>query len=481
MRRTVGALVLTISVLSVVAGPAAGSTAPIGAAGSGAGVLGLTPVGSPGLSVAIDPGRSASREVVVSNRSASLRLTVHLDPSGAAASWMTLSDVVETLEPHASARVSVEIQVPANAVPGELAGAVVASVEQTVRASDGSSVAEKSSPVSVPISVKVNGAPTAQVSVVGARAVEEQGHKYLEIQFQNVGATSMVMRGRVHVPGGHPAAYDVRANAAPLTTTIARIPWSPPSSGAVGISVDAGDARGDQATWSGSVAAASAPTTGATTPPTDVVQTAVGAGHVGEHGLSLVFLVIAIVIAALWLLYEVARARARKRARIRRLAAVVASIDTDAIAVAPLVSNGPAAAPATPLVSNGPAAASAAAASRPVVVSEEQVNAVAVQLAALVNAIDRLTDRLDSQGTPGAAPTRPAPRVTPRTPPVLRAVPVVVTPRPARAAEAGDEAETEPPVIAAAAGGETDPFDWPTEQQLERFAEGRRAARREFE
>ena len=99
MRRTVGALVLTISVLSVVAGPAAGSTAPIGAARSGAGVLGLTPVGSPGLSVAIDPGRSASREVVVSNRSASLRLTVHLDPSGAAASWMTLSDVVETLEP----------------------------------------------------------------------------------------------------------------------------------------------------------------------------------------------------------------------------------------------------------------------------------------------------------------------------------------------------------------------------------------------
>ena len=202
----------------------------------------------------------------------------------------------------------------------------------------------------------------------------------------------------------------------------------------------------------------------------------------GEHGLSLVFLVIAIVIAALWLLYEVARARACKRARIRRLAAVVASIDTDAIAVAPLVSNGPAAAPATPLVSNGPAAASAAAASRPVVVSEEQVNTVAVQLAALVNAIDRLTDRLDSQGTPGAAPTRPAPRVTPRTPArAARAVPVVVTPRPARAAEAGDEAETEPPVIAAAAGGETDPFDWPTEQQLERFAEGRRATRREFE
>ena len=94
---------------------------PVGAAASS---------GSSRVSVKLDPGASAQRSFTVTNRSTTLRLTVAIEAVDATArsdgdvnysstasidgpaSWVTFSDIVETLEPGASARVTASVAPP---------------------------------------------------------------------------------------------------------------------------------------------------------------------------------------------------------------------------------------------------------------------------------------------------------------------------------------------------------------------------------
>lgn len=102
------------------------------------------PAGARGFSVTIDPGNTANRRFVIANHSANLRLRVRLEPvvsSSVQASWVTLSDVVETLEPGAHALVSARVLVPSNAVPGSVTITVNACVEHAALAADGQQVA----------------------------------------------------------------------------------------------------------------------------------------------------------------------------------------------------------------------------------------------------------------------------------------------------------------------------------------------------
>ncbi len=112
--------------------------------------LTITPVGptTGRLDVAVDPGQSVQRSFVVANRSSTIRLTVRLAGVDATASagdsvtyahgasndgpgsWISLSDVVSTIEPGAQVRVSVNVAPPATVDPGNVMAGVVATVDQ---------------------------------------------------------------------------------------------------------------------------------------------------------------------------------------------------------------------------------------------------------------------------------------------------------------------------------------------------------------
>ena len=433
MRRRGGALVLiAIGALFVAPDPVSAAMKSVAETAVPASALGVVAVGaapnSPGFALAADPGGSAKRTFVVTNHSSDLRLGVRLDPVGSPAtgtgsnstgahstpaSWLTLSDVVETLEPGASATVTIAILVPADAIPGDVVAGVRVHVDQAVRVADGSPVPGNPS-VSLPVAIKVNGAPTAQVSVVDVRAVQEQGKNLLEIEFRNVGATSMLMSGRVEVGGAHPQTLPVRANAAPLSGTTVRVPWvKPPGSKGVAVSVSAGDARGDQASWNGLVGAAPSP---ATAPGrSEAAPVAALASPHRSHTPFSAFVLLALALALTWFLFELTRARRRRRTLAARVT--------------------------VPTI--GATAVGASASGR--VPASEQIDGVAIQLAALVGAIDRLVERIDAS----AEPTEPT------------------------------ESSAIAPVPSGAATWVVDPaypYDWPTEEQLDRFLERRRGA-----
>src|SRR5690349_21093527 len=94
-------------------------TAPPTAVPSNA--IGLTFSDQPGagLAVSIDAGQSEEHDLVVSNHSSDLRLTVRLTATDATgvlgagpASWISFSDDVVQLQPHAVAPVQMNIAVP---------------------------------------------------------------------------------------------------------------------------------------------------------------------------------------------------------------------------------------------------------------------------------------------------------------------------------------------------------------------------------
>jgi hypothetical protein len=471
MTRSIGArLAIAIGVLTI-ATPATASASTADAAGAGVPAGALTmrvagaSVGVRAIDVEIDPGKSATRRVVVVNHSADLRLTTHLGPvavgptegsTGAQPSWVTLSDVVETLEPGASASVTARILVPANAVPGAVVVNLVARVERAVRVSDGSPVPGTPS-ASVPIRMTVKGAPTAQVSIVGVQSVNEQGQDYLAIEFQNVGATAIVMHGRARVATSPPVTYAVDARVGPLTSTVARVAWvKPAGSKGITVSVDTVNARGDQAAWNGTVAA--------TTPTTVAVvhgsaAAASASTPVDKRDPFLLGVLATVALAVLWFAYEMVRALVRRRKR-RRL-----------LKLAGLIAGGREQEP-------GPAPA-------PVAANADQIGAVAAQIGALVGAIENLTARLDAAtASPFGAPFT-APEPVPGAP-VLTAVPALGTPIPApppppsaMPAQA-PRREPAPKFVAAAAEiasalGNDYPYDWPTPEQLDRFVSRRRA------
>lgn len=422
--------------------------------------LQLTPIGSTGggsgagIALEVDPGASVKRSFVVTNRSTALRVTVHLagvdatvrssgnvtyarnastdGPGG----WLTLSDVVTTLEPGAKVRVALTVTPPANATPGDMTAGIVARVDQAARASDNSSVNE-TAVVTLPVTIKIKGAPTALVSIASVTAVKADGHDYLGITFQNSGATANSMTGQVRVSGPHPRATPVHATIAPLTHTNVRVPFTMPNDAkAVPVSVSTTDARGDEATWSGDVGSSSRSAAPASEAPRAHSTPRHASSTGASHGASLPPLALALVAlgflaAAVWFGLEIRRNRAGRRAvRAARPAPIAMS-------------------------AAGPAPGDAA-----------HMGAVATQLAALVDAIDRLVGRLGEVTVPvaGTPVASPSPSPSPSSEPVEGPVPR--NPAPMFFAPAANRG---PP-------DEFDPYDWPTEEQLDQFAARRRAA-----
>jgi len=441
-------------------------------------------VDAPRVSVALDPGSSSSRTFVVTNHSSDLRLTVEFSAvdastsaSGAVkyassassdgpASWVTLSDLMATIEPGASERVSLTVEPPANALPGSVIAGVVASIDHAARADDGSAVAVHAS-VSLPVAIKINGAPTALVSISDVSAVKDHGKVYLDITFENAGGTANTMVGQVDVTGGR--TYSVRTPVAPLKQTQVRVPFAMPNGAkTASVSVATQDAAGDQADWSGSVGFET-PTASPAAPgqqpsggrPATVSPS--GARSLPRPALALTVLVFA--AAAIWFAAELRRNRSRRRS--------------------------------LPPV---PTTAAAYAAYAPVVA--DPLVAVVSQLGALVEAVDRLVTGIGGAPAPAevatststsdaAAPTAPTAPTPPPVPTPTATAPAA-TPAPAPAPPAAPaappkSAATELAELAALISmpaspsvpefDESDPYDWPTQAQLDDFAERRRQSR----
>ena len=466
----VAGVLVAIAIMTTTASVPATAGAATVARASEAGASGLhlqiAPVGSTagagggGIAVTVDPGASVQRSFVVTNRSAGLRVTVQLAgvdattrPGGnveyaasasadGAGSWLTMSDIVTTLEPGANARVTLTIEPPANVAPGNVSAGVVARVENAARVSDNRAVAGTTA-VSMPVAINVKGAATALVSIASVRAVKSGGRTSLEITFQNGGATPATMSGTVKVAGAHSQTTPVHAAIAPLTHTIVRVPIAMPSDAPVPVSVATSDARGDDASWSGNVGedAAEVP---ASIPAKQTSHTAshAASGSAGIPRAALVVVALVFGAAAIWFALELRRNRARRRAHV----------------VAPRLPS----ATAQP-VATAPGAA--------VPAELEHMGAVGAQLAALVEAIDRLVGRLGEVAIPMAPAPTPAPRP---------AAPTPAPPRPDEPITRDPALDPGPMFYAPAASGvpgdEVDPFDWPSQAQLDRFAERRRAA-----
>jgi hypothetical protein len=151
---------------------------------------------------------------------------------------------------------------------------------------------------------------------------------------------------------------------------------------------------------------------------------------------ALIVVALLFVAAAVWFALEIRRNRAGRRSR----------------GAAP----GPGAAPvagAVAAAAAGSAGSAGAAAARAASADGAQLTAIAEQLGALVASIDRLVTRMGDGG--GADP---------QSKPELARVPVPANPAPmffAPAAQRGPDAEF-------------DPYDWPTQRQLDDFAARRR-------
>ncbi len=218
MRRLIALLVGVASVLVVAARPVAADPGAPGTAPTTASVpadavgLSLAQVAGSGLAVTLDPGASEEHDLVVSNHTANLRLTIKLtatDATGnlgtAAASWLAFGDDAIQLDPHVATTVPMTIAVPHDTQPGSALAHVTATVESAVAAADGSPVAGTASQT-FPVSIVVSGTPTAQIAIADVHRVDQGSNHQLAVVLRNFGADGAQVSG--HVRRGRRQAAD---------------------------------------------------------------------------------------------------------------------------------------------------------------------------------------------------------------------------------------------------------------------------------
>ena len=206
MKRSIALLVGVAAVFVLAARPvaaapgapaAASATTSIPASGSvPADAIGvaLAQVSGAGLAVTLDPGGSEEHDLVVSNHTANLRLTVKLtatDATGnlgtAAASWLAFGDDAIQLDPHAAddradddrgaARHPARVRARARHRHGRERGrAPSTGVRSRARATQ-----------TFPVSISVQGTPTAQIAIADVHRVDQGSHHELAIVLRNFG------------------------------------------------------------------------------------------------------------------------------------------------------------------------------------------------------------------------------------------------------------------------------------------------------
>ena len=337
MSRIIALLVGVAAVLVVAASPvaaapgapdfspaSAGKSVPPDAVG-----LTLSQVLGSGLAVTLDGGASEEHDLVVSNHTADLRLTIKLtatDATGnlgrAAASWLAFGDDQIQLEPHVAATVPMTIAVPHDTQPGSALAHVTASVESAVAAADGSPVAGTAH-AGFPVSISVRGTPTAQIAIADVHRVDQGSQHQLAVVIRNFGDQGAQVSGHVRVAGDQPQTLPFRTNLAASRDTTVNLDWhAPPDGTASDIAVDLEYNGGNVASWSSRLGGAptdlstpTADTTATTSPVISDASTTTASPAPAKpwwkEPIVTVLAILALLGAGLWFVFEMRSSKRR--------------------------------------------------------------------------------------------------------------------------------------------------------------------------
>jgi hypothetical protein len=335
MRRLIALLAGVTVAFAVAAGPVAAepgapsTTAARNAIPSDA--VGLSPsqvVGS-GLAVTLDAGASQEHDLVLSNHTANLRLTVKLaatdaigNPGGAAASWVAFGDDAIQLDPHVATTVPMTIAVPHDTQPGSALAHVTATVESAVMAADGTPVTGTASDT-FPVSIVVSGTPTAQIAIADVHRDDQGSRHQLAVVLRNFGAQGAHVSGHVRVAGDAPQTLPFTADLAASRDTTIDLDWkAPPSGTASDISVDLEYGGGNVASWSSRLGGSGtdlSPPTSTPSPTTAAAQTSSSTSSSAsvakpwwKRSIVTLLAILALVIAGAWFGFEIRASRRRR-------------------------------------------------------------------------------------------------------------------------------------------------------------------------
>jgi len=349
MKRRIALLVSATAVLVVAARPVAALPAAPAPAAPAPGTqaatalpadavgLSISQVVGNGLAVTLDAGASEEHDLVVSNHTQDLRLTVKLTATDAvgnlgagAAAWLGFADDVVQIDPHGATTVPMTVAVPHDTQPGPVLVHVVATVESAVSAADGSPRSGTAN-VTFPVAITVSGAATAQIAVADVHRVDQGSTHDLAIVLRNFGNQGAHVSGHVRVGGDHPQTLQFDADLAASRDTTLDLPWNATTPGTpTDIAVDVEYGSGNVAAWSSTLGAPpttidSSPATG-TTPATGTANASgdnnntnassapVSAGRPWWQGAALpVIVIVALVLAAIWFVFELRGSKRRER------------------------------------------------------------------------------------------------------------------------------------------------------------------------
>jgi hypothetical protein len=286
--------------------------------------------------VTLDAGATEQHDLVISNRTANLRISVKLSASDATggvgtgtSAWIAFGADVVQLDPHSSRTVPVTLSVPHDTQPGQALAHVTARVESATLASDGSPrnvVSHKT----LPVSMTVNGAPTAQIAIADVHRVDNDSTHQIGIVMRNFGDQGARITGRVIVAGDHPQTHGFSAELAPRRDTTLLVPWDAPSKDvATDISVSVDYGGGDTALWSSRLGGppvtvdtapaadvSETPTSAAGTATTTTTDTTASAGPAQDPWWKKAaipgIVIVAILLAGLWFVFELRSSRRRR-------------------------------------------------------------------------------------------------------------------------------------------------------------------------
>jgi len=293
--------------------------------------LTLSQIVGTGLAVTLDSGASEEHDLVVSNHTSDLRLTIKLTATDAtgvlgadAASWLAFGDDEIELDPHAATIVPMTIAVPHDTQPGSALAHVNAAVETAVAAADGSPVNGTASQ-SFPVSIVVQGTPTAQIAIADVHRVDQGSQHQLAIVIRNFGDDGANVTGHVTVAGDSPQTLPFHADLAGSRDTTVDLDWNAPPAGTpsdIAVELDYGGGR--TALWSSRLGGA--PTKLSTGPPdtdatpattpaaTDTASSSPGpAKPWWKQPIVTVLAILALLGAALWFVMEMRSSSRRRR------------------------------------------------------------------------------------------------------------------------------------------------------------------------
>jgi hypothetical protein len=339
MRRFIALLAGVAAVFVVVARPvvaapnAPANATPAASVPPDAVGLSLSQIAGSGLAVTLDPGASEEHDLVISNHTANLRLTIKLSATDAtgnlgagAASWLAFGDDEIQLDPHVATTVPMTVAVPHDTQPGSALAHVTAAVETAVAAADGSPVAGTAS-VTFPVAMTVSGTPTAQIAIADVHRDDQGSRHELAIVVRNFGDQGAKVTGHVRVAGDHPQTLPFDADLAASSDTTVELKWNaPPKGTASDIAVDLEYGGGNVASWSSELGGAptdlspsshaSTPTTIATAAPASVADTTTTGAQASKpwwkQSFVTVLVILLLLAAGLWFGFEMMASRRRR-------------------------------------------------------------------------------------------------------------------------------------------------------------------------